>query len=75
MAVRNHRKSYCRQDLLMGASNSESKFEEKWDIYIVSKYLPQDSINYKRKNSNFRVEKSSQHYSNKVNRFKSSNKR
>lgn len=58
-----HKQSYCREAPLMGASNNKPKFEEKWDIYIL-KVSPQDSINYKRKNSNFRVEKSSRHYSN-----------
>lgn len=59
----------------MGVNISEPKFEEKWDICIVSKYLPQDSINYKRKDSNFRVEKPNWHYFNQVLKVNSSSKR
>lgn len=54
----------CRTYSLVNAKTSGQKFEDKQAICIVSKYLPHDTLYYKREIFNFTVEKFIRHLHN-----------
>lgn len=41
-SLEHHSNNCCRQDPLKNAENKGQNFKDKWDICIVSKYLPQN---------------------------------